>query len=237
MNLDPALASTTTDLVSLAGEIRAISSQAELDGCQLMIQDIKAMKAKIHEVFDPHVDEAHAIATKAHNHHRSLAGKRNLILAPLDAAEGRLKLFSSDFIIAEKEKIEAERARLLKIAQEKEEARRKAEADRLEAEAAALRKKGQAEAAAEAKQEAKQLLAQPVFVQLDEDDLPETPVLPKGMSQTVRYKAHVVDFALLPDKWKIADQKELDKAAQAMKERLAIPGVVAVKIDGIASRR
>lgn len=226
MNLDPALASTTTDLVSLAGEIRAISSQAELDGAKALLDDLGAMKQQIAGFFAPH-------KANAHKAHKMLCDDENRFLKPLDLAERQIRSASSVYLLAEQRKADAERQRLEAEARAKEEARRKAEAEALEAEAKRLAKRGKTEEVQVLREEAKAKLAEPVFVHVE---APPTPALPKGMSQTVRWGYRVVDFSKVPDEYKIENDAMLKRVAAAMKDRLSIPGIEAVKIDGIALR-
>lgn len=227
MNLSPELEKPTTDLVTLAAEVRAITSHEELEGANAMIQDIKAMQKQINDFFDPHVK-------RAHEAHKALTMDRQKFLGPLIHAEGQLKTVANRFILMERQKAEEERQRLEAEARAVEEQRRKVEAERMRKEAEKLRKAGEAEASKALQAEAKAVVAAPIHVVVD---APAAPPLPKGMTPTVRWGFKVVDITRVPLEYLIVNEEMVARIASAMKERMSIPGLEAVKIEGIASRK
>jgi len=115
---------------------------------------------------------------------------------------------------------------------EKEEAKR-AEAERLEAE-------GKAEEAAKAQAEADKAAGK-AEERAEEAETIEAPVIakeekPSGISYRMKYTGVVVDFAKLPDSYKIANQSMLDKTIQAQKGQIPVPGVE-IKTEKIAAVR
>ncbi len=226
MNLSVELEASTTDLVTLAKQA-SITCQEELDGANALLQDVKAMQKQILNFFNPHV-------ARANEAHKALTMDRAKFLEPLLLAEEQLKDVSKKYLDVQRQKAEAERARLEEKARKKEEARRKVEAEHMREEAEQLRKAGQAKAAKAVEAEAKAIVAAPI--QFFEPVYVAAPVVPKGMTVTVRWGYKVVDFSKIPSEYLEVNDKLLSKVAAAMKDRLSIPGIEAVKIDGISSR-
>lgn len=66
--------------------------------------------------------------------------------------------------------------------------------------------------------------------------VPEVVQKVNGVGHTATYRAEVIDFALLPNEYKIPDQQALDRLARNTKGRAQVPGVVFHEIKGISAR-
>jgi len=173
-------------------------------------------------------EELDEIINKAFSLHRGMTAARKDIIAGItgDAKTPGLKESLMSSIRAwrkrEDEKAAAEAKRLADIALKEEEDRRIAEALALEEEAAKLKESGLDDMAAEVQAEATAVIAEPVFV--------PTPVVKAniptgGPKRQTFWKFEVVDFAKLPDKFKIANEKMIRATVNAQKSKTDIPGV------------
>lgn len=142
----------------------------------------------------------------------------------VDRCVGALKKAIMSFDEEERKRAEVERKRLQAIADEK--ARK--EKERLEKQAAKLKTPERKEA----------LLEQAAMVESAEVQIAE-PEKEKGSSYTkTTYKAEVVDFILLPNDWKMPNQKALDKFANdATEAAKQIPGVKIKEVQTLVSGR
>lgn len=166
-----------------------------------------------------------------------LEEKRKAITQPLDVAKKAVMDF---FRVPTSFYEEAEgivKKSMLAYAQEEERKRQELEAklhreaekkrQELEAKAETARANGK-EAQAEKYEEKAAQVIEPILAPILEQ--------PKGVSFREVWHAEVLDFAKLPDNFKIADMPKLNKLAQATKGTLDIPGVKFFKEKIVASK-
>ena len=209
------------------------------------LKQIKGSGKKIVEWFKPMKEQAAAA-------HKQIVAREKELLAPLDEAERAAKNAMLRYQQAEQAKAEAERRQLQAIADaeaRKERERAEAEAAKQrEIERAAREKAEQArqEAALASEAERKKLLAQAaaaerkaeaaavkVEAKAEEAAQAVAPVVhvateaPKvsGVKTVKTWKYRVIDAALVPDAYKIIDEKKLAGYARAMREGASVPGV------------
>jgi len=168
---------------------------------------------------------------------KRLEGERKKITSPLDAAKKAVQAL----FVPQQDKLDAaERAiknAMITFADEQERIRRaeeaklqeKAEKERQAAlkKAEEARAKGNDAKAATLEEKAASVVA-PVLA-------PRTET-PAGASFVTRWSAEVLDFALLPDEYKIVDQEKLDAVARALKDGFNVPGAVAKATKDISQR-
>jgi hypothetical protein len=168
---------------------------------------------------------------------KRLEEERKKITSPLDAAK---KAVQSLFVPQQDKLDVAERTiknAMIAFADEQECIRReeerklqeKAEKDRQAAlkKADEARAKGNEAKAASLEEKAANVVA-PVLAPRAET--------PAGAAFVTRWTAEVLDFSLLPDEYKIVDQKKLDMVARALKESFNVPGATA-KVTKVLSQR
>jgi len=188
-----------------------------------LLKGIKALRAKIADVFDAHISRAHEL-------HKALVGEKKAAEAPLTEAEQVLKhglVRYSD----EQERIrKAEEARLAALARQQEEERRKAEEAAALAEAAELEALGLDEQAEAVVAEAMAAPAMPAAV----ITLPSFTPKVAGISYREQWRADVtnlrslVQAAALDERYLgllQVNQVALNGMVRALKGNLQIPGV------------
>lgn len=214
------LANASDSLPAKAAALNVID-QVSLDMAGQALRDIKEMREKIAETFDPIV----AAAFKAH---RVACEQRNQFDTPLKLADTVIRGKVTGF------HIEAER-------------RRKAQ-EALEAAAAAEQQK-QADAAAQEYEEAGEPeLADAVRQEAAVTSVPTVvapPMATKGVSVRPVWKAEVVDFMALvkavaegkaPPKLLLPNEKVLGELARSLQGDLDVPGVKVTESKGLAVR-
>ncbi len=127
---------------------------------------------------------------------------------------------------AKQEKIRADQqAKLDAQAKAEEEKERK----KLEKKAEKAEAKGDTEKAEDLRDQKEQVAVEaPVVAKRTE--------APKGISYRNKYTAEVIDFAKLPDEYKLANMPMLNKTVQAQKGQVPIPGVKFKSEKIVASR-
>lgn len=205
----------------LATEATTILAQAQattittLDQQKLagtLLHDIKALKAKVNETFDP-ICEANLKAWKT-----SIA-QRNKHLTPLEDAERLLKEKSAEFFAEQERTQKAE----LKAAQEKAE-----NEERIRRELEAKRMKAEGDKAG-----AKELLAQPIFAVAEAKPEPEKV---QGITARTTYDFVIVDPNLIPREYLVPDMKKILGVVKAMKEATRISGIRVTTSKAISVR-
>lgn len=163
------------------------------------------------------------IKTFYYQKHKEVSSFEKQYTDRVDNCVKSLKSAIRTFDIAEEEKREKERARL------------QAEADeRARKEKEKLLKKAESLKTEEKKQFYEEQAAQIESV----DVVVAEPEKKKGSSyMKTTWYAEVVDFALLPDQYKLANQKLLDDTAKAQKGQIPIPGVVFKQKQDLVSGR
>lgn len=162
------------------------------------------------------------ITSKAHKLHRGITAAASDVVTTLPAEKERLMLAIRKWRNREDERAKKLAAELAEAARKAEEEVRLAEALRLEEEAAKLALTNPVEAE-EIKKEAEAVINEkPAFV--------PPPIVkanvPKGGPKRQRYMKFVVeDFALLPDDYKLANDRMIQGIANSMKMKAKIPGV------------
>ena len=207
--------------MSICDDIATLPDKWEewtLEDCELAskLYDENAKHAKLVEA------EFKEITQKAFKLHRGITGAATDVLVTLPADYKRLMTNIRLWRNREEERARKEAERLAEEARKAEEEKRLAEALRLEEEAAKLAL-ANPQAAEEKKAEAEAVINEnPAFV-----PPPVVPsAIPKGGPKRQKYmKFQVTDFAKLPDKYKIANDKMIQGVANAMKLKADIPGV------------
>jgi hypothetical protein len=179
-------------------------------------REIRGMMKTMEEDLRPGIDAAHA-AWKT-----SLANLQKH-LDPLKKADAVIKTKVGDYLAREQAKADAERRRLLAEAEAKARAEREARAQAALAAAQAAQEERDDMTAALAMDEAVQIEAEVIVPTVDLS----TAKVVKAAGQSVRtdWDFEVVDFAKLPDQYKIADDKKIRAVVKAMKGSVEIPGV------------
>lgn len=219
------------------------------------LQSIKAQRKVADEFFDPPIKQAHDL-------HKLLVSRKKLVTGPLDTSEAidkkkmlifqseqerirleeqrRLQAIADAKAQAERQKAEQEAAEQRRVEQEardKAERLRKeaaeasdAERKRLLAQAATAERKAEAaNIKAESKAEAATAVIAPVVMVAKAEAA-------AGISTRRVWKARVVDAAIVPDTYKLIDERALDKIAKALKEKASVPGVTFYYEEQLASR-
>jgi hypothetical protein len=212
-----------------------VSDQRSLEDANLMFLDIKALRKKIADTFDP-------IIAAAHKAHSEAIAQRKLVEEPLIVAERWLNGQVTDYK-REQDRIRAEEEERLRQEAIKAVAfqRLQEETERL-AEAAALE-------AAGAKEEAEALVAEAI----EEREKPieayvPPPAAPKveleGAAVKTYWRAEVTDLKALcraivegtcPVSYVEPNMTVLNMQARALKKEMVIPGVRAVSATSMAA--
>ncbi len=193
------------DLLAQADALE-VTCKEDADTAGVLVQALAAVKAEIHEAFDP-------VVQAAHKAHKAAVAARKRYLDPVEAAERELKRRVMAWQRAERERVEAER----RAAVEAERARLAAEAESIGIPEEAL---DDLAVAAEAE------------AAVPEPEAPEV----AGLVVVKRYDAEVVDLRALlrwavEDETGVGlglvqiNRSALRKLAGAMREALNIPGV------------
>jgi len=191
-------------------------------------REIRGMMKTMEEDLRPGIDAAHAAwKTSLANLHKHLE--------PLKKADDAIKAKVGDYLAREQRKAEAERRRLLAEAEAKARAEREARAQAALAAAQAAQEEHDDMTAALAMDEAVQIEAEVIVPTVDLS----TAKVVKAAGQSVRtdWDFEVVDFAKLPDQYKIADDKKIRAVVKAMKGSVEIPGVRIYSKQIVSQRR
>lgn len=158
------------------------------------------------------------VVAAAHDLHKKLCAKRNALDTPLEAAQKALARQCGEYTAAKER--EAEQARRAAEA----EARKREEERRL-AEAAELERQGR-------RDEAEAVIDREIITPSVRID----PTVPKvsGVRKTTTWRAEVYDLTMVPRKYMVPDQKQLDAIARATKGPSPIPGVRFTPVESSA---
>jgi hypothetical protein len=179
-------------------------------------REIRGMMQTVEEDLRPGIDAQYA-AWKI-----SLANLQKH-LEPLKKADAVITTKVEGYFAREQAKADAERRRLLAEAEAKARSEREARAQAALAAAQAAQEERDDLTAALAMDEAVQIEAEVIVPIVD---LSKAKVA-KAAGQSIRtdWDFEVVDFAKLPDQYKIADDKKIRAVVKAMKGSIEIPGV------------
>jgi len=188
-------------------------------------------------------ETAATVLSEVKNRYKELDTQRKEITKPIDdaktrimdlfkpplellkKAENKIKDLMDAYREEQERKAEEERKRLQKLADQETERQKKI----LDEKIARANASGKTEKVEELQMQ-------------KETIVPIVPVVapkietPKGISYKDQWTAEVVDFGLLPNEYKVANQQTLDKVAQATKGSITIPGVVFHSKKIVASR-
>jgi hypothetical protein len=209
----------STDLSVIAQA--AIVDQASYDRATAAVQAAKGLLEKIGASYDP-------IIADAHKAHKSACDAKKAQAGPVEAFVSMLKGKLAAYYTAQEEKRKA-------AEQAAEEERRAKEAEaRRQAEEAQRAEREAAEALGVAPEVVAAIVveAAPVVVEA----VAPTVALTGGVSYRTDWKAEVVDFAALPDAYKMANEKAINAMAAALKDKAEIPGVRFFSIKTPVSR-
>ena len=177
------------------------------------LKDIKSVQAEINSAFDPIIQAQHLA------HKKSIETKRKYSL-PLLKAEGIVKEKIKIYHLEQERIRQAEEARLHHEA-------KKAEEERL------LQMAEQAEKAGDT-EEAEAILKQPV----------NAPVISlqsktkgKGVSYREVWKFRIKDVDLIPNTYKVVDERKIGAVVRALKDKTNIPGIEVYCDNSVAVRR
>lgn len=205
-----------------------VRDEGSLKKANAFFLDIKALRRKISDVFNPIIEKAHAA-------HKEALFQKAQTEAPLIEAEkylnGQITVYNAEQDRKRAEEAERNRQEALKV----EAARRKEEEERKIKEAADLEAAGLQEEAQALVDEVIEDLGKPVEVYVPP---PETPrVKLDGMSMVTTWKAEVVNLKELclavgqgrcPMAYVDANMPALNKQATSLKGEMKIPGCKAV---------
>lgn len=176
---------------------------------------------------------ANTVLKEVKTRYKELDTQRKDITQPLDAAKSNvMELFRSPLDLLKKAE---EKIKNLMVGYSTEQERKAREAQLAlqkiaDAEAEKERKKLEAKIE-RAKASGKEEKAEELGIQKEMVVPIDVPVVaaaietPKGLSYKDKFTGEVVDFKVLPDEYKIPNQKALDAIIQATKGAISIPGV------------
>lgn len=194
---------------SIAQDI-AVSNKPDLDRVTVVGKRIKEMIEHIEGELNPDIDKAHKL-------HKSLVAQREKYLKPLQAIVAQIKANIDGY----RKRIEAEQRELERLANEA--LAREAEKIKKELETKAEESTNEWDAEV-LKDKASQIQAVTVDTQKGVE----------GVSAAKRWKARVIDASLVPDIYKIVNEKLLNEIATETKSRHPmIPGVVFEQVTSI----
>ena len=220
-------APTTADVnpIVTAANALTVSTQEEAEAGAAMSLQIRTMIGRVNAHHDP-------IIQAAHRTHKAAKAAAATFLTPLKTAKAivgdKVGAWQAEQRRIEAARVAKERAeqQAAQIAAEKQREEEQAERTRLAAEAEALNEPE----AAEVLRAEPEPLPPPVPVAVVQPVHKIT-----GMRTTERWHAEVVNFALVPRRYLMADQKILDAEARRCKESFSVPGVKAVCDYGSAA--
>jgi hypothetical protein len=175
-----------------------VETRDDYETAGTFLKEIKAVMKKVEAVFEP-------IVKKAFEAHKQAKSSLNERLKPLEEAERIVKGKMSTFFAAEEEKRRA--------------------ADR-------AKREEEARLAAEHEEKARELLDKGEFKKAESvlnavEVLPEVQEKAKaeGVAMTKVWKFRIVNAALVPDVYRIIDERAIGATVRTLKERASIPGV------------
>jgi hypothetical protein len=184
-----------------ARSLRVVDGQTCV-GASELLKGIKALRAKVAEVFDVHISNAFRA-------HKALVAEKAKAEAPLTEAEAIIKRGLAAYEQEQQRLARAESDRLAAIA-------RQAEINRKLAEALAAEAMGDDAGAADILEEP--ISAAPVLVPTD---------VPKvsGVSYSTRWKFRIVNEKLVPREFLSVDEAKIGAWVRSQKGQVTIPGV------------
>jgi hypothetical protein len=197
------------DLAWEPARVITIESSADYLAVAERRKAIRSFIAKVETFFAP-------LKKKASEAHKALCESERQHLTPakadLDNHDRALRTWD-----AEQERMRQEERRRLE-----EQARREEEVRRL-AEAAAMEREAQASGDVALRAEAEALISEPIEAPVIV--LPKATPTVEGLSYREVWQFEVVNAALVPDEFKVIDEKKLGSVVRAMKGATKIPGV------------
>lgn len=185
-----------------AREIRVIDNDTMASANAFLVNVIKPAKKEISDYFDPIIKKAHAV-------HKDLTSKKADLIRPLEEAEEKIKVSVKSYL-REVEEIRLTEERRL------QEEMRKGEEEKLLAEAEKLQSEGKTE-------EADAVLEKPIEVVTPRVVIETPKVDMRAFKKS--WKWAVVDFASIPNEFKITDDVKINGIVRAMKDATNIPGI------------
>lgn len=173
---------------------------------------IKGLQKEVEEAFDPGIEAAHRA-------HKVVIDQKKRYFDPLVSAERLIKSKMSCFLL-EEERLRLENEERLRKEVEKAQEKLKAKAEKEQA-------NGNGKKAEELLQKADNLVA---------PTLAPTTEKVEGISFRENWYAEIVDLKLLPKEYMLPDMVKLNRFAKAMKDSVAIPGVV-FRVEKIINSR
>lgn len=204
-----------------AGMSIVVRDQTSLTAANGLLLDVKALRRKFDEEFEPGIKQAFA-------HHRYLVSQKKKFTDPLDEAERAIKPRITAYLVEQdKIRLEAERAAeraRLQVAKEAEDA-----ADA----AAKLINSGKA---VEADEVIDTAFAKIREINADTPFVPDKPVA-NGTTLRETWDYEIVDADIIPRTFLVPDLTMIRRYGQNMKHQAEIPGIRFFAVKSIASRR
>lgn len=193
-------------------EALVVDSAAAYEVAAGFLRDLKTVRKRVDETFDPSI-------RKAHEAHKAAVALKKQFTDPLDAGERIIKGKITGYLSAEERRRREEELKL------QAEAQQRAEEARI-AEAVALEQAGYQGAAEQAI--ATPVKAAPVLL---------PPAAPKvaGLSKRENWTFRVVDPALIPREYLMIDETKVRGVVRAMKGETRIPGIEVYDAGTIAA--
>lgn len=218
------LENETNALVANATELVIFSSEDNLLANEFL-KKIMAGKKAITEYWRVPIDNANKV-------HKSLTVKLNEMIKPLVIGELRVKAKIGKYLTKEREERERQE-REIREEVEKKEAIRLAEIAKKEKEL----KEAEDYLLPEQIAEEQKKIEEANKKEFTPTIIVEAEAKPSGQVVKEYFSAEVVDFAKLPDQYKLANMPMLNGLARVSKESLSIPGVKVNKRIGVETRQ
>lgn len=197
--------------------------------------DVGRLSSKSQELVistQPEYELASDLLKQVKSRYKELESQRKEITKPLDNAKASvMELFKKPLDILSKAEATIKRTMIGYTEEQERLAREEQIRLQREAEAEAERERKKLEARIErAKNNGKDEKAEQLEELKESIEVAPPPVVapkietPKGVSYKDKYTVEIIDFAKLPDEYKLPNQSALDKVAQATKGTIQIPG-------------
>lgn len=197
-----------------------VIDQGSLTQANTLLIDIKSLRKRFDEEFDPGIKEAFA-------HHRTLVAQKKKWTDPLDEAERAIKPKIAGYLVEQDRiRLEAERAA--------ERARIQAEKEANEAAdiAVALIREGKADEAKDIVELAKEKV---LDIEAEAPFIPDKPVA-NGTTLRETWEFEIEDESLIPRQFLMPDMKKIRGHVTNMKRDGKIPGIRIFSVKSVAAR-
>lgn len=198
----------------------AVTDQDSLTRANTLLIDIKTLRKRFDEEFDPGIKEAFA-------HHRTLVAQKKKFTDPLDEAERQIKPKITGYLVEQDRiRLDAERAA--------ERARLQAQKEAEDASdiAVSLIREGKAEEAKEIVELAKEKIQD---IEAEAPFVPDKPVA-NGTTLRETWEFEIEDESLIPRQFLTPDMKKIRGYVTNMKRDGNIPGIRIFSVKSVAAK-